>query len=207
MSRWLLVIVWAAVMIPILLPPPGTPAAREADFKLVPPAQPATAVPTPLSLDDLVAVRLEAPYPSLADMDRQRRCLGQAIYFEARGEPLEGQLAVAQVVLNRVRNTAFPDTICGVVFQNEAWRHRCQFSFACDGRSDHPRDSRAWAVAQAISDIALDGTWQDVTGRSTHYHADYVAPDWRLSMVHTVRHGRHIFYRDARLDQTAANES
>lgn len=128
--------------------------------------------------------------------NRQFNCLAQAVYFEARSEPLTGQLAVAQVVLNRMDSPAYPDTVCGVVFQNERWRHRCQFSFACDGKSDRPRNLAAWQTAQQIAQLAYDGDWPDVTGGSTHYHADYVQPDWRLAMEKTVRHGRHLFYRD-----------
>lgn len=75
-----------------------------------------------------------------ANLEPQTQCLAQAIYFEARSEPLEGQLAVGQVVMNRVESNAYPDTTCEVVFQNERMRHRCQFSFACDGKSDRPRD-------------------------------------------------------------------
>jgi len=128
----------------------------------------------------------------------EARCLSQAVYFEARSEPLEGQLAVAQVVLNRVESPYWPNTICGVVFQNERMRHRCQFSFACDGLTDSPYNRRAWRTAETIAAVALHDLWDDVTDGATHYHADYVQPDWRKMMHPTVAYGRHQFYRDWR---------
>jgi len=123
-------------------------------------------------------------------------CLTQAIYFEARSEPVEGQLAVAQVVLNRTKNPRFPNTICGVVFQNEQMRNRCQFSFACDGLSDNPYNSEAWDLAKRISYIALSERWEDITHSATYYHANYVRPYWVAAFEATAQHGSHIFYRD-----------
>ena len=124
-------------------------------------------------------------------------CLTQAIYFEARSEPVEGQLAVAQVVLNRTKNPRFPNSICAVVFQNEKLRNRCQFSFACDGLSDNPYNQEAWNIAQRISYIALSGRWEDITKSAMYYHASYVSPYWIKRLETTARHGSHIFYRDA----------
>lgn len=136
--------------------------------------------------------------PSISDFTAEEdTCLAQAIYFEARSEPLEGQLAVAQVVLNRVNHKRYPDTVCGVVFQNEHLHNRCQFSFACDGRSDRPREMRAWKMAQKVSLVAKNGYLSDITHRATHYHADYVSPYWRDALEPTVQHGRHHFYRIA----------
>jgi len=131
-----------------------------------------------------------------AQMSEEDQCLAQAVYFEARSETLEGQLAVAQVVLNRIVDSRFPETACGVVFQGEDKRHRCQFSFACDGLSDQPRNAQAWAIARAISHIAVNNYWHDVTSVSTHYHADYVTPYWGSVLEQQVQVGRHIFYRD-----------
>ena len=124
------------------------------------------------------------------------RCMAQAVYFEARGEPFEGQLAVAQVILNRVRDERYPDEICAVVFENETWRHRCQFSFACDGRSDRPRDFSAWVSAIKTARMVGTGHLRDVTYASTHYHAEYVEPDWAARFHRTVKIGRHFFYRN-----------
>lgn len=125
----------------------------------------------------------------------QYRCLAQAIYFEARGEPIEGQIAVAQVVLNRLADPHYPHTICHVVYQHELWRHRCQFSFACDGKSDKPRKGIAWMRARYIADLAVNGMLENVVGDSTHYHADYSHPEWANDLSPTVVVGRHMFYR------------
>jgi len=122
-------------------------------------------------------------------------CLAQAVYFEARSEPLSGQLAVAQVILNRVKDSHYPETICGVVFQNEHSKHRCQFSFACDGLSDNPYEMEPWETARRIAYIALSGRWKDITLSATHYHAVYVKPRWANNLVETGQFGSHIFYR------------
>lgn len=127
---------------------------------------------------------------------RQRRCLATAIYFEARGEPIRGQLAVAQVVMNRVRSSIYPDTVCGVVFQGQWQRKGCQFSFACDGRADVPREKEQWTLANKLAKRVLDGkVWLEDVGHATHYHATYVRPAWRRQLDHVKRVGRHIFYR------------
>lgn len=123
------------------------------------------------------------------------KCLTQAVYFEARSEPLEGQLAVAQVVLNRVKVANYPDSICGVVFQNEHIKNRCQFSFACDGMSDNPYNPESWEIARRVSYIALSGHWDDITKSATHYHAYYVSPGWAARLEETGTFGSHIFYR------------
>ena len=127
-------------------------------------------------------------------LDAQTKCLAQAIYFEARSEPLEGQLAVAQVVLNRVKDERYPQSVCGVVFQNERARNRCQFSFACDGKSDNPKEMRAWDLASRISVIAAFARLEDLTKEATHYHAEYVNPYWSASMEQTAVFGKHVFY-------------
>lgn len=150
--------------------------------------------PRTSSLESLVRASATIGEDELSDA---QRCLAQAVYFEARSETLEGQLAVAQVVLNRVENRRYPSSICGVVFQNERLRHRCQFSFACDGRSDTPRERRAWEIAKRIGQIALAGQWRDLSGRATHYHATYADPSWRSAMMKTAAHGQHLFYREA----------
>ena len=152
------------------------------------------AAPRTSSLENLVRAAGTIGETALSD---PQRCLAQAVYFEARSETLEGQLAVAQVVLNRLENRRYPSSICGVVFQNERLRHRCQFSFACDGRSDTPRERRAWEIAKRISQIALAGQWRDLSGRATHYHATYADPSWRSAMMKTAAHGQHLFYREA----------
>ena len=92
----------------------------------------------------------------------EQKCLASGIYFEARGEPIKGQAAVAQVILNRVRNPAFPDSICGVVYQNKRWRNRCQFSFACDGKRDRVRSARLYALARDVAMAVTAG--KDLAG-------------------------------------------
>ncbi len=126
----------------------------------------------------------------------ETRCLAQAVYFEARGEPFEGQLAVAEVVLNRVGDARYPDTVCGVVFENELRRDACQFSFACDGRSDRPREARPWARAVLTASLVREGGLRSLTGAATHYHADWVRPGWSRVLDPTVRIGAHRFYRE-----------
>lgn len=134
--------------------------------------------------------------PASVHTKRSHECLSKGIYFEARGESLQGQKAVAQVILNRVKNPAYPDTICKVVFQNEQMRNACQFSFACDGIRDDVSGSRHWRIAQKVARDAIEGRfWLTSVGSSSHYHADYVWPKWRRSMTRMVKIGRHIFYR------------
>lgn len=139
---------------------------------------------------------VQNPLPASVYAEKQQRCLAEGIYFEARGESEEGQAAVAQVILNRVRNPAYPGTICGVVYQNEHRRHSCQFSFACDGHAEIIRSQASWRVAQRIAEDVTDGKiWLDEVGDSTHYHANYVAPRWGRRMIKVDKIGAHIFYR------------
>jgi spore germination cell wall hydrolase CwlJ-like protein len=130
---------------------------------------------------------------------KEQKCLAEGIYFEARGEPEKGQAAVAQVILNRVRNPTFPNTICGVVYQNIHMHNRCQFSFACDRIKDRVQPGKHWETAKAIALAVTAGKiWIKDVGSSTHYHATYVRPDWAPTMVKLTRIGQHIFYRTKR---------
>jgi hypothetical protein len=134
--------------------------------------------------------------PAHAFKEAQQSCLARGIYFEARGEPVRGQAAVAQVILNRVKNPAYPATICGVVYQNKKWRNRCQFSFACDGIRDKIYSTKHYQTAQYISrEVTAGNIWLPEVGDSTHYHATYVRPRWARKLKKTDRIGRHIFYR------------
>ena len=126
---------------------------------------------------------------------RQRECLSQAIYFEARGEPYDGQVAVAQVVMNRVLSPHWPNTVCGVVYQNKHWRNRCQFSFACDRIRDRVRSRGSWTMAETITNKMAEGYVMDGIHTATHYHATYVRPRWARYFNRIERIGRHIFYR------------
>jgi spore germination cell wall hydrolase CwlJ-like protein len=127
--------------------------------------------------------------------ERERRCLATAIYFEARGEPVRGQVAVGQVIMNRVRSPMFPETICGVVYQGQM-HPGCQFSFTCDGRTDTPRNDDQWALAQTLAKkITAGELWLPEVGYSTYYHANYVSPAWVGEMNKIDKIGRHIFYK------------
>ena len=142
-----------------------------------------------------------APVDPEAYQQRQALCLARAIYFEARSEPLDGQFAVARVVLNRAESGHYPETICRVVYQNAHRRDRCQFSFACDGQPDEPAESIAWALALGMAE-ALVRTEEPLMSKqllqSTHYHADYVRPYWAPQLAMTGTVGRHIFYLEHR---------
>ena len=130
---------------------------------------------------------------------KAEQCLANAVYFEARGEPVRGQIAVAQVVMNRVFSGYYPNDVCGVVYQN-AHRHlACQFTFACDGIPDRITEAEAWARAKRISAATLDGTvWLPEIGKATHYHAYWVHPWWVRTMRKLSRIGVHTFYRPRR---------
>jgi spore germination cell wall hydrolase CwlJ-like protein len=132
--------------------------------------------------------------PSLsAAPDSERRCLAEAIYFEANGESEAGQRAVAAVILNRTADPRYPKTICGVVYQG-AQRSGCQFSFACDGVAQTPAGP-GWNRARRIADQALAGAFRDPTHGATHFHATYVAPGWANRLIETAAIGLHVFYR------------
>ncbi|MEM6710726.1 MAG: cell wall hydrolase [Pseudomonadota bacterium] len=128
--------------------------------------------------------------------DRQFECLAEGIYFEARGEPRQGQVAVAQVIMNRVNHYEFPNTICGVVYQNQHWRNRCQFSFACDGIPERINERDAWEMAEDVARQVLEGRDLIQTiADSTHYHATYVRPRWAPRMIRLDHIGLHVFYK------------
>lgn len=124
------------------------------------------------------------------------KCLAEAVYFEARGEPVRGQIAVAQVVVNRAFSGYYPETVCGVVYQNSHRYLACQFTFACDGVRDLVTEPEQWDRARKIAKEMLDGRlWLPEVNRSTHYHATYVRPYWVRSMKKNYKTGLHVFYR------------
>lgn len=127
----------------------------------------------------------------------QIRCLAQAIYYEGRGESLEGWRAIGHVVLNRVASPQYPKTICGVVFQGEHRRHRCQFSFACDGLADNPPNTPIWRNARLVARDLVLSEPEDFTLKATHYHARDVEPYWAKEFELTMELGGHLFYREA----------
>jgi spore germination cell wall hydrolase CwlJ-like protein len=129
------------------------------------------------------------------DVAASLQCLTAAVYYEARSEGFEGQRAVAQVVLNRARHPAFPNSVCGVVYQGSKRRTGCQFSFTCDGSLRARREPAAWAQARKVAGAALAGSVYGPVGHATHYHASYVQPWWAASLHRAVSVGSHIFYR------------
>ncbi|NIJ21594.1 spore germination cell wall hydrolase CwlJ-like protein [Sphingomonas naasensis] len=131
---------------------------------------------------------------SAIDHARALQCLTQAVYYEAASEPDDGQRAVAQVVLNRVRHPAFPATVCGVVFQGSEKRG-CQFSFACDGAMARIPSRVAWARAARVAEAALAGSVFAPVGMATHYHTYAVTPSWNRALVMTGVFGAHFFHR------------
>jgi spore germination cell wall hydrolase CwlJ-like protein len=127
---------------------------------------------------------------------RERKCLAEAVYFEARSEPEEGQAAVAQVVLNRATSGLYPASICGVVYQNRTHYKACQFSFACEGKSLRVSEPEAWHTAVRIADAVVQGTtYVSDVGGATHYHARYVRPGWARRLVKMDVIGHHVFYK------------
>jgi spore germination cell wall hydrolase CwlJ-like protein len=127
---------------------------------------------------------------------KSEKCLADAVYFEARGEAVRGQIAVAQVVLNRAFSGFYPDTVCGVVYQNKHRHLACQFTFACDNNADVVREPDMWDRARKIAKAMLDGQlWLPEVAKSTHYHAYWVRPSWVHEMKKTYKFGVHTFYR------------
>jgi spore germination cell wall hydrolase CwlJ-like protein len=138
-------------------------------------------------------------YADLIDpdnMSREQKCLAEAVYFEARSEPEEGQAAVAQVILNRVKSGLYPSSVCGVVYQNRRRHLACQFTFACEGKALRISDGDSWETAKRVAREVTEGkTYLAEVGGATHYHANYVRPSWarRLKRMDVI--GRHIFYK------------
>ena len=132
----------------------------------------------------------------------QEWCLAQNIYYEARGSSRADQIAVADVVINRVQDERYPDSICEVVQQGRKHadgrmkRNQCQFSWYCDGKSDWPTDMDAWVIAQQIAyNMYVHDDYRGLTEGATHYHADYVNPSWARTLTLTGTIGVHKFYR------------
>ncbi len=165
---------------------------------------PQSAVPTPVTASQQLAYAREtAPVTgsfgtgeSMEASSKEMWCLATAVYFEARGESYRGQVAVAQVVLNRVKDHRYPSTICGVVFQNQSRRNACQFSFACDGIPEAVTERKPWEQAEDIAKKVVDGElYLTEVGDATHYHATYVRPAWAPRMQKVTQIGLHVFYK------------
>jgi len=130
-------------------------------------------------------------------------CLALNVYHESKNQSLIGQIAVAQVTMNRVRDERYPDNVCDVVKQGLTYkwnpsipiRNKCQFSWYCDGKSDKPRDEHAWDKAMLVAHGVYYGNLDDFVEGATHYHAHYVLPSWASSKTYITRIDDHIFYR------------
>tara|TARA_R110002124_G_scaffold1797_8_gene11410 strand:+ start:18272 stop:19171 length:900 start_codon:yes stop_codon:yes gene_type:complete len=164
----------------------------------------APATPEPALNTSALAAYIDSGYQPtskrIEQADAERNCLAQAIYHEARGESATGQLAVANVIVNRARSSRFPSTLCGVVYQNaEKGYHRCQFTFACDGRTDAPGERSAWARSAALAEtvyaeFATGEAVGAVPRSALYYHTTNVRPNWANTYNAVAQIGSHIFY-------------
>tara|TARA_R110001599_G_scaffold237445_1_gene436899 strand:- start:28 stop:465 length:438 start_codon:yes stop_codon:yes gene_type:complete len=129
-------------------------------------------------------------------------CLALNIYFEARDQPIEGQIAVAEVTLNRVNSYNYPNTVCEVVFQSN--KTSCAFSWWCDGKSDTPKDKHAFETSKIIAKLMIeDGEYIDVLGnKATHYHNEKISPYWAKHLTQIKRIGQHVFYEQRKKTET-----
>lgn len=137
--------------------------------------------------------------------DANFECLAEALYFEARGETVKGQFAVAEVIMNRVRVSQFPDSICGVVNQGTGRRYQCQFTYTCDGRDEVIANKQAYERVAKVARAVIDGAGGSLTDGATYYHTTAVRPSWSRKFTKTTRIGVHLFYRDERYE-TALND-
>jgi spore germination cell wall hydrolase CwlJ-like protein len=166
------------------------------------PEQPVEAIMNPASLVVNTAPVDESPLLNRAVLERmlgEQRCLAEAMYYEARGEGLNGEKAIAEVVFNRMRSAAYPHSICGVVYQHAAAGHGCQFSFTCNGEMDAPKSNGSWVRAKRLAGRILNGLIQlgGVTEDAIAFHAVAVQPGWGDHLVRTIQIGNHVFYRRA----------
>lgn len=138
----------------------------------------------------------ERAVPAEPQIDvRQQDCLAQAIYYEARGESQRGQIAVAEVIMNRARSGHYPSSVCGVVYQGSHRSTGCQFTFTCDGSLNQRPRGRAWDRAQRVATAVMSGYTRPITQGATHYHTHAVNPVWNSGLVETTNIESHVFYR------------
>ena len=158
-------------------------------------------VPLSSNIKITLVEHLATPKEPLLDL-KELECLSKNIYFEAAIESTAGKIAVAQVTMNRVNSTKFPDTICAVIYEGPTHsngfpkRNKCQFSWYCDGKRDTPNKSRAWRVSQKVAEYVISTpSLLDITDGATHYHADYInTPRWAILKEKTVQIDAHLFY-------------
>ena len=139
---------------------------------------------------------LSLPVPK---SNKQMSCLAEALYFEARGEPIKGQLAVGEVILNRVEDMRYPNSICKVINQGTGRRFACQFTYTCDGKLETVNERKPHEMALKIAKILMTTHDRRLTRGSTHYHSNYVNPKWSKKFERVAKFGRHIFYRQPML--------
>lgn len=123
------------------------------------------------------------------------QCLSEALYFEARGETVKGQFAVAEVILNRVDSKRFPGSVCKVVNQGTGRKHACQFSYTCDGHPENIGNPAAWERVSKVAKLMLDGGSRPLTNGATYYHTTAVSPKWSRAFDKTAKIGVHLFYK------------
>lgn len=176
--------------------------------KAAPPAAPSMVV-RPIAPDEAMKFNAAVPFASgpnpvaapfifngsAAARAQALNCLASAIYYEAGNQDEDGERAVAQVVLNRVRHPAFPSSVCGVVYEGSTKPSGCQFTFTCDGSLSRAPDTDGWRRAMQVAQDALSGSVYAPVGWATHYHADYVVPYWAATMAKSAVVGAHLFYR------------
>ena len=169
----------------------AAPSARTSQAASLPHLFAAPAKPAPPAPAQPFVLKASSP----AERERAVRCLANAVYYEAALEPLDGQRAVAQVVLNRLRDRNFPKSICGVVYEGWERPTGCQFSFTCNGALIHHPLPQLFAETRKVAEAALNGYVMTEVGVATHYHADYVSPAWAPTLIKIGQIGAHIFYR------------
>lgn len=125
----------------------------------------------------------------------QWRCLSEALYFEARGETVKGQFAVAEVIMNRVKSKRFPGSVCGVINQGTGKKYQCQFTYTCDGHAEVISEPKAFSRVSKVARAIIDGKAPKLTEGATHYHTTAVRPSWSRVYTRTARIGVHLFYR------------
>jgi len=175
----------------------ATPAAiQRIAVQTVAPARPAAPAPAPVVAQPAKTGGADV---AMVQLLAEHRCLSEVMYYEARGEGRDGQMAVAEVVFHRLRHGHYGHSICAVVYEGQG-TSTCQFSFACDGQLAVRKSTAAWRSAETLAARILTGetALHDVTGDATHFHNASVAPDWADNMERTVQIGNHVFYRHAR---------
>jgi len=154
--------------------------------------EPDAVAPEALTRDWLTGQPAPSDRPGLS-------CLAEALYFEARGETVKGQFAVAEVILNRVDSALYPDSLCDVINQGTGEKFACQFTYNCDGHPEDIHEQRAWRQVRKVADLAMEGAVAPLTEGATHYHTNAVSPSWSRSFPRTATIGVHHFYRHPQL--------